>query len=893
VLALAALASQGRAQCAQWDDRFFGFDADVLTLAVLDDGSGAALYAGGFFTTAGTASAAHIAKWNGAYWSPLGSGMNDYVDALAVWDDGTGPALYAGGNFTTAGGVPAPNIAKWNGTSWSALGAPGSGMDGNVNALIVFHDGAGFSLFAAGVFTTAGGVPAPSIAKWNGASWLGLGANNGGMYTLATFDDGSGPAMYAGGAFTTIAGVSASHVAKWNGTTWSALGSGISGSYVTALSVFDDGSGTALYAGGSFNTAGGTPASNVAKWNGASWSTLGTGMNGSVCALIAFNDGSGSALYAGGFFNTAGGAPALNIAKWNGASWSSLGAPGVGASWTVLALAAFDDGWGPALYVGGSFPTAGTVVGPYIAKWNGTTWTNVGAPPIGMDGEVDALVVYDDGSGSALYAGGGFNTAGDQAVRYVAKWNGTSWSALAGPAGGLNGRVCSFAVLDDASGHNLYAGGGFIVAGDIFAPHVARWNGTTWSAVGSGLTDYVFALAAFNDGSGAALYAGGFFYVFGGSYVAKWNGTVWSPVGAGFNDPVRAFAVFDDGTGSALYAGGEFTSSGSTSVPYVGKWNGTTWSAPGSGPNNGVDALASFDDDTGVALYAGGSFGSAGGVPAANIAKWNGTSWSALGAPGSGTNQEVLALTVFNDGSGPALYVGGYFTMAGGVAASHIAKWDGTSWLALGTGVGGPYTSVLALAAFDDGSDGDADLYAGGDFITAGDHVSLHFGEWHGCGTMEFCFGDGSTIPCPCANTGISHHGCDNSAATGGARLFPTGSATPDTLVLHAEGELPSALSIFLQGNAQFASPVFFGDGLRCIGGVLKRLYVKSSGPGTASAPESGDPSITARSAALGDTIAPGTSRYYQVYYRDPSLTFCPRPQGDTFNVGNALRVLW
>jgi hypothetical protein len=123
--------------------------------------------------------------------------------------------------------------------------------------------------------------------------------------------------------------------------------------------------------------------------------------------------------------------------------------------------------------------------------------------------------------------------------------------------------------------------------------------------------------------------------------------------------------------------------------------------------------------------------------------------------------------------------------------------------------------------------------------------------------------------------------------------LSVTGTTEPDTLLLHTAGELPSALSIFLQGNVQLASPVFFGDGLRCIGGSLKRLYVKHASGGSASAPSPGDPSIKTRSATLGDPIAPGTSRYYQVYYRDPSLTFCPRPQGDTFNVGNALRVLW
>ena len=91
-----------------------------------------------------------------------------------------------------------------------------------------------------------------------------------------------------------------------------------------------------------------------------------------------------------------------------------------------------------------------------------------------------------------------------------------------------------------------------------------------------------------------------------------------------------------------------------------------------------------FDDGGGPALYAGGDFTTAGGVAANGIAKWDGSSWTALG---SGMNADVHALTVFDDGGGPALYAGGDFTTAGGVAANNIAKWDGSSWTALGSGI--------------------------------------------------------------------------------------------------------------------------------------------------------------------------------------------------------------
>lgn len=154
------------------------------------------------------------------------------------------------------------------------------------------------------------------------------------------------------------------------------------------------------------------------------------------------------------------------------------------------------------------------------------------------------------------------------------------------------------------------------------------------------------------------------------------------------------------------------------------------------------------------------------------------------------------------------------------------------------------------------------------------------------------CSGDGSGAACPCGNSGDLGRGCQNSAGTGGAQLYASGGIAPDTLILRSEFELPTALSIFLQGNAVIpAAP--FGDGLRCAGGVLKRLYVKHAAHGLAVAPEPGDAGILQQSAALGDPIAPGERRYYQVYYRDPDLAFCPAPAGNAFNVSNMLKVVW
>ena len=346
----------------------------IACLSVYDDGSGPDLYAGGDFTTAGGISASRIAKWDGVAWTRLRSGMNNPVVALTVFDDGSGPALYAGGDFTTAGGVTANRIARWDGSAWTRLG---SGMNNTVNALTVFDDGSGPALYAGGDFTTAGGVATNNIARWDGSVWTPLGSGmNGRVQALTVFDDGSGPALYAGGVFTTAGGVAVGGIARWDGVAWSRVGLASSGGGVYALTTFNDGSGQALYIGGLFGSFGGSSARGIAKWDGVNWSVVGTGQtSGWFRALTVFDDGSGPALVAGGLFVVIGGVSANSIARWDGSAWTRLGS---GMNDTVLALTVFDDGSGPALFAGGNFTTAGGVTANRIAKW--------GCEPLGVRG---------------------------------------------------------------------------------------------------------------------------------------------------------------------------------------------------------------------------------------------------------------------------------------------------------------------------------------------------------------------------------------------------------------------------------------------------------------------------------------------------------------------------
>ncbi len=314
------------------------------------------------------------------------SGLNGSVYALATWDpDGAGPQkelLIAGGDFTTAGGVPANRIARWDGSSWQSLG---SGMNYTVYALTVYNG----ELIAGGDFTTAGGVTAKYIARWDGSSWHPLGNGmNGSVFALTIYNG----QLVAGGRF-------GNYIARWNGSSWQSLGSGVR-NYVSALTIYNG----ELIAGGSFITAGGVTANYIARWNGSSWQSLGSGMNNFVHALTIYN----GSLVAGGRFSTAGGVSANCIARWDGSSWQSLGS---GMNFIIRALTVYNG----QLIAGGLFTTAGGVPANYIARWDGDSWQPLGS---GMNNGVHALTVYD----GELIVGGYFTTAGDKSSAYWARW---------------------------------------------------------------------------------------------------------------------------------------------------------------------------------------------------------------------------------------------------------------------------------------------------------------------------------------------------------------------------------------------------------------------------------------------------------------------------------------
>lgn len=138
---------------------------------------------------------------------------------------------------------------------------------------------------------------------------------------------------------------------------------------------------------------------------------------------------------------------------------------------------------------------------------------------------------------------------------------------------------------------------------------------------------------------------------------------------------------------------------------------------------------------------------------------------------------------------------------------------------------------------------------------------------------------------CPCGNASTLAHGCANSIGGGGGDLVVSGVASlaADTLVLHGSGMTNSSV-LYFQGTSFSYAQTPYGDGLRCVGGALRRLKTKTNVAGASQFPASGDPSISTQG-AIG---APGT-RYYQAVYRDNGV-FCTASH---FNVTSGVAVSW
>lgn len=451
---------------------------------------------------------------------------------------------------------------------------------------------------------------------------------------------------------------------------------------VRAVTVYNN----ELIAGGYFSHNGTTPLKSMARWDGTQWVAMPGSENFSRVSAFAEYNGE---LYAGEY---------ARVAKWDGSSWTAV--PGTFmyysfAPVTGSALAVYDG----KLIVAGDIESVDGVYTGSIAAWNGTGWESLGGFTL-QDADFSMVVYQGD-----LYVASDF---GITEVAYtpthgIARWDGTSWSAVYGSDGttseeGLwqelgpsaEADVWGLAVWND----KLVIAGEFARAGTFAADNIVTWDGATqmWGSVDGGLDARATSLGMF-DGD---IVAAGEFALAGATPapgIARFDGASWSAMGAGVDGPVDEFCQF----GSDLVIGGKFGKAGAGRAGKLAVWDGAGYSTLQNTPGRGLDdyptALTVWDDK----LVAVGRFLHAGNVAARRVAAWDGSSWENLGA---GVDKFVNAVC----GDGPDLYVGGDFTEAGGMNTGSVARWDGTSWHALDPAF---TDNVHCLAVYN------GDLYAG------------------------------------------------------------------------------------------------------------------------------------------------------------------------------------
>jgi hypothetical protein len=379
------------------------------------------------------------------------------------------------------------------------------------------------------------------------------------------------------------------------------------------------------------------------------------------------------------------------IATWALATgpggWDHLGdggTPGSDSLNNVASALAVTSG---GLYVGGAFTDAGGLTdADRIARWSGSSWSAVSSPASQIsDGRVSAIAV----DGNKVYAGGTFTQANEDA-NHLAFWDGDSWEpacidSAAGPA--FDGNVTSLQII----GRTLYIGGEFhngahILAADYLLACDLDTRDATPTVVDEAhaFSGSVYALTADSDGT---LYAGGGFTLDLNplpdtqNVAALPEGGTWEAMGPGVTTFVRGLTA----VGTNVYVGTNADDvAGIAQADRVVKWDGSAWSALGSntaGDNGWFRAGTSIYGlaGTGSYLFATGSFQDANGDPRADMVAWfDGSAWHPLGSNGLGDGPlagEGSALAIIDR----QLYATGNFTSAGGDPQAHSVASFGLS----------------------------------------------------------------------------------------------------------------------------------------------------------------------------------------------------------------------
>jgi hypothetical protein len=330
---------------------------------------------------------------------------------------------------------------------------------------------------------------------------------------------------------------------------------------------------------------------------------------------------------------------------------------------------------------------------------DGEIWIDQGAgleSIAAFEGQVRSLAWFD----GALWAAGVF-TLDETPVSGLAVWNGATWAAP--PLGALDGDAYELFV----DGASIYVGGTFTQVGGIDAANVAAFDGEAWSAFDFPEAVAIFALTTDAEGQ---LFAGGAYGAFEeASGVAQWTGSEWQTLGAGLAQYETRGVVSDlvahdgviEATGCFSSANGKPSSDGAEPARGFARWNGEAWLSLADS-NGGEQApwfqpLACGDEGTTAIwdapqqrlafaesrLFAGGSFAGIDGVLSQSIATRDDDGWQPVGAGSLGVGGSIDRVATGGDSC--ELFGVGTFTHVGGQAVdARVARFDGSSWHALG-----------------------------------------------------------------------------------------------------------------------------------------------------------------------------------------------------------------
>lgn len=297
--------------------------------------------------------------------------------------------------------------------------------------------------------------------------------------------------------------------------------------------------------------------------------------------------------------------------------------------------------------LGGSFASVAVTGSQNIARRAPDgTWQPIGP---GLPFAVTAMTGRDDGT---LIAGGYV----DDIVTFMrlprlSVWDGSQWMALPAPDPNTPSNVAFIEDIALDGPSSFVIGGAFDSVAGVASPGVARWDGTSWSALGAGLQGGVRRVAAVGGGEfvAAVLAPGG--GPAGASGFARWNGSSWVPAFVGAGTSCLGVTDFEFSSTGTLYASGIFVIPGANPVEQVARWNGQDWERLGAGIDETVGGVVRIDLLPGGDVVAAGFFGLNSGSGVVRVARFDGSTWSRIdqGLPFA-SNGQVLGVTTLPGG---------------------------------------------------------------------------------------------------------------------------------------------------------------------------------------------------------------------------------------------------